>query len=752
MSKTVMLPQQTRAVSLRAETYNAEDNTVEVVFTTGAAVQRFSWSDGPYTETLDVTPKAVRLDRLNAGAPFLNTHSDWDLSDVLGSIVPGSARIANGEGLATVKLSGDPAKAGVVGDIRDGIIRNVSVGYIIHEVLRTEGKDGAATVCRVTDWEPIEISAVPIPADFNAQVRSGGEGRERRTYECQVRDAELAGEAIPARPAAATGESADAARAQETARVQGILSVARKLGLPGDAADAAIADNSTLDAFRARAIDLRVFESAASTGRAADPLPPATLAAPAAATEETRTMDPVTTAPAASAAPATPVDLNAVRTAERQRIADIRVVARKLGLPETVVEDAVNAGVSIEAFRTTAIDAVATRQNDGQFSINVPASDPTQHRVHAQPKEKLPPGTQASRAILALAACRGSRSDAAVFVEKHYGTSGTEVARALSASVGSAGGFLVPDTMSSEVIELLRPKSAVMALGPQMIPMPTGNFSMGRQTGGASASYVGETNNIPASQPSFGKMQLSAKKLAALVGLSNDMIRFPSPQVDALVRKDMVAAIAQYTDFAFIRGTGSQYSPKGLRYLAADPVLGGTAVLSATANVTLASVTSDLGALELVLANANIPMEQPGWIMSWRTRNFLYNLRDGLGNQVFAVRFLFAHVYGLSTGMLRGKPFKATTQVPNNLAAVDSGNNPTADGSEITLADFAEVFIGEAYGLEFEVFPGGAYVDATGALVSGISTDETVMRAIVQHDINMRQQAAVAVLTKVRWF
>lgn len=48
------------------------------------------------------------------------------------------------------------------------------------------------------------------------------------------------------------------------------------------------------------------------------------------------------------------------------------------------------------------------------------------------------------------------------------------------------------------------------------------------------------------------------------------------------------------------------------------------------------------------------------------------------------------------------------------------------------------------------MFPGGSYLDANGNMVSGISNDQTVVRAIVQHDINMRQEAAVVVLNGVR--
>ena len=77
-----------------------------------------------------------------------------------------------------------------------------------------------------------------------------------------------------------------------------------------------------------------------------------------------------------------------------------------------------------------AIDAVAARGNDGQFSISLPASDPEQHRTFAQPKREKPKGEDATRIMIALAATRGSRRDAADFVARHYGTDGAVVARA----------------------------------------------------------------------------------------------------------------------------------------------------------------------------------------------------------------------------------------------------------------------------------------------------------------------------------
>jgi hypothetical protein len=172
MMKPIELPKQYRDAGLRASSFDDRDNTIEVVWTTGATVRRRSWRDGPYDEELIVTAEAVDLSRLNSGAaPFLNAHADWSLSDVIGSVVAGSARIDGGQGFARVKLSTAPADADVVAKIKESVIRNISCGYTVDRVEVVE-RDGEVPLWRVTKWTPIELSAVPIPADAGAHIRS----------------------------------------------------------------------------------------------------------------------------------------------------------------------------------------------------------------------------------------------------------------------------------------------------------------------------------------------------------------------------------------------------------------------------------------------------------------------------------------------------------------------------------------------------------------------------------------------------
>ncbi|MBF0094841.1 MAG: peptidase U37 [Alphaproteobacteria bacterium] len=177
--RTRDLPVQTRMASVLPSTVNAESRTVELVWSTGAAVRRRDWmTDEPYDEVLSLEAGHVDLSRLNSGAPFLNTHGARDLSGVLGVVE--RAWIADGpEGRAIVRFSDREEVAPIWNDIASGIIRNVSVGY---SVLAFEITDGDVPVWRATDWIPLELSAVPIGADPGAGFRSA-----EHLHPCQLR-------------------------------------------------------------------------------------------------------------------------------------------------------------------------------------------------------------------------------------------------------------------------------------------------------------------------------------------------------------------------------------------------------------------------------------------------------------------------------------------------------------------------------------------------------------------------------------
>lgn len=174
-NQTVKMARHVRSATVQ-NVNNDDDNTIDVAWTTGADVLRSDIFDGTYIERLSTGPDNVRLDRLNAGASFLDTHNAYELGAVIGSVVPGSARMEGGEGLCKIKLSASARSADTVKDIKDGIIRFVSVGYTVHAFTRTEATDGSPAIMTATDWEPCEVSAVPVPADAGAGIRMATRG------------------------------------------------------------------------------------------------------------------------------------------------------------------------------------------------------------------------------------------------------------------------------------------------------------------------------------------------------------------------------------------------------------------------------------------------------------------------------------------------------------------------------------------------------------------------------------------------
>lgn len=160
-----------RAAELAPASFDPADNSLEVVWTTGAPVERSSFFGGQFIETLDVSARALRLERLNAGAAVLDSHNMYELGAALGSVVPGSVRVAGGRGTARIRLSDAGDVADTVSKIRDGHLRSVSVGYFVHTYERLTADGNEPDELRAIDWEPVEISFVSVPADPGAQVR-----------------------------------------------------------------------------------------------------------------------------------------------------------------------------------------------------------------------------------------------------------------------------------------------------------------------------------------------------------------------------------------------------------------------------------------------------------------------------------------------------------------------------------------------------------------------------------------------------
>jgi len=356
-------------------------------------------------------------------------------------------------------------------------------------------------------------------------------------------------------------------------------------------------------------------------------------------------------------------------------------------------------------------------------------------------EEKQDKGLRAARIVRALAASKGDPEKAAFYAKKNFDDSA--VVKALETGTGTAGGFIVPEEYSTEIIELLRPQSVVRRMGAVTLPMRTGTLNIPKLAGGGQAQYIGENADVPKTEPSFGTVQLTFKKLAALVPISNDLLRYSNPAADMIVRDDLVMAIAEREDKAFIRGErvtsgNPQLTPVGLRYWAPS-----THVIEANQTVTAENVAKDLGKLVLALKEANVRFIRPGWLMSPRTEMYLLTARDTSGVYAFRDEMV--------TGKLFGYPYAVTTNIPEDLTLTEPA---VTNATEVYLVDFADAIIGESTQLIIDASTEASYmdvVDDTPVMYSAFSMDQTLIRVIAEHDFVMRHPESVAVLTAVKW-
>ncbi|KZL17685.1 Caudovirus prohead protease [Pseudovibrio axinellae] len=172
LQENIRIPKGNAPGEVRSATFNEGERTVEVIFATDTPYMRNSWQHGPYNEVLVMSSEAMRMERFEKGMSLLDSHSQWSMKDRLGTIVPGSVRLADGKGYCLVKLNSSETSEQIIQDLRDGHPFQVSVGYRVYKFEKIEKDDEPAPEWRAIDWEPSEISVVPVPADAGAHSRS----------------------------------------------------------------------------------------------------------------------------------------------------------------------------------------------------------------------------------------------------------------------------------------------------------------------------------------------------------------------------------------------------------------------------------------------------------------------------------------------------------------------------------------------------------------------------------------------------
>lgn len=484
-----------------------EDRTVEVAFSSEAPVMRWFGE-----EVLDHSPGAMVTERMNDGAAVLLDH-DWrDQVGVVEEVTLGADR----RGRARIRFSRSARGQEVFQDVLDGIRRHVSVGYRINKIEVTE-RQGQPDLVRVLEWEPYEISMVAVPADptvgVGRSVTPEETGGGPRHNESQSSSASR-GDGIETQP---EGQNM---REQIVRDAQGNL-VRAKVDENGEIVEV-----------------LETIERAGEGERSAR----------SRGSQE-----------------------------ERNRVAEIFRLAEQYGAEDLARQHATD-GSSPEQFQRALLEHMNSRQSNqplnegGDSHVGLNEREVQNYSMFRAVRALMPNASQADREAAAFefecsraAETRYQREARGIIVPQEVLERAFNAGGAPNEPTGAQSGqnTIATTLMSQSFIEMLRNRTTILRLAQPMMGL-VGNVDVPKQTGGATAYWIGEGEDATEGTPVIGQISLTPHTVAAYTDITRRLMMQSTPDAEGIVRRDLAAALALAIDHAGYYGSGDNNEPKGI--------------------------------------------------------------------------------------------------------------------------------------------------------------------------------------------
>lgn len=197
---------------------------------------------------------------------------------------------------------------------------------------------------------------------------------------------------------------------------------------------------------------------------------------------------------------------------------------------------------------------------------------------------------------------------------------------------------------------------------------------MPRVTQGTSVGWFGENQPIPDTDAAFDAVALAVKHVGAITEYSRTMLLNSSADVDALLRNDLMRALAVEIDRAALVGTGDGIVPRGI------------VNTPGVVKVPFADGLSWVNVLALpaALDNANVPMLRPGFVGNGLIRA---KAMDTLTVPGVASPFIMS-----APDMLAGYAYAATNLIPVAPATTGTGAHPAR--SSLVFGSWDNLLVG----------------------------------------------------------
>lgn len=337
--------------------------------------------------------------------------------------------------------------------------------------------------------------------------------------------------------------------------------------------------------------------------------------------------------------------------AERQRVSSIQSLASKYNVDGEVVRDYIEGDKPLADFQdhilrnhlkakeveTTSSELGLSKREREQYSLvramNCIASgkelDGLEGEAHKAMTERL------------------KRSANGFFVPTDISHFGKTSQRDLSTDVASKGGYTVgTDVLGSSLVELLRNKTMLNALGVRTMSGLRGNVAIPKQDGGATAYWLAEDEEVSSSDQSFGQIGLTPHRLVGDTAYSKQLLAQSSISVESFVRDDLMRVLAIAKDLAGINGSGVDGEPLG--------ILNTTGINTVTFGA--AATFAKMIEFETEVATDNADVGNMAYLTTPATRGKLKSKSVDTGSGVFV----------WMNNMVNGYRAEATNQVPSN--------------------------------------------------------------------------------------
>lgn len=222
--------------------------------------------------------------------------------------------------------------------------------------------------------------------------------------------------------------------------------------------------------------------------------------------------------------------------------------------------------------------------------------------------------------------------------------------KTMTEGTGSAGGYLVPVEQATEIIKLLTNESVLVSLA-RNIPMRSKTRTFPSQTGGVTVTWTDEHTFKTPSQPSFGQLTQTAKTLAVVVKLTDDLIEDETAGVQQFLREIIAEAIGNEIDrVGFVGNAGGTDPFNGILYAS------GVHAVTMAGGSLIGDDIIDL--IQSVPAKARM---KGTLVTSTMGETLLFKLKDMNG------QYIWSAPSNGAPARVWGKPYLVSDNIPTNL-------------------------------------------------------------------------------------